>query len=139
MTLFEIACPVPAYCQRSGRDKLTIAAIGLGLAVFLWFFAACNAWKYRNPAGSDLTFFTHFQAAMTFQRLPPLQEKIMSSTPSFNTDIRNCARCGGNHEDLLFWKLRAPCLEYQYWCPCPDNGEPILLHRDEPVSAGDKP
>ena len=59
----------------------------------------------------------------------------MKKTPTqFKTNVGNCARCGGNHDVLLFRKLRRPVVapdrEWTHWASCPENGEPILLRRD---------
>ena len=46
------------------------------------------------------------------------------------TDIRGCARCGQNHRKLTFTPLTHPIEAVEawtHWCPCPTNGEPILL------------
>ena len=46
--------------------------------------------------------------------------------------LRSCARCGGEHRDLLFKKLTRPILGksnaplYTHWAPCPATGEPVL-------------
>jgi hypothetical protein len=50
------------------------------------------------------------------------------------TSIKGCARCHGDgHEGLTFKPLTFP-LELEdgeppmtHWCPCPRNGEPIML------------
>lgn len=47
-------------------------------------------------------------------------------------DINNCARCGGDHEDLEFRKFtRYPVVEggktFEWWAACPILSEPILL------------
>lgn len=49
-----------------------------------------------------------------------------------------CARCEGDgHDDLTFRRLTHPVVvqgppvcgevELTHWCPCPTNGEPILM------------
>lgn len=43
------------------------------------------------------------------------------------TNLRNCARCGGNHDKLEFRELTQPIDDYTYFASCPTNGEPILL------------
>lgn len=42
-------------------------------------------------------------------------------------DVRRCARCGGDHKGLEFRALTRPAKDYQWWAPCPENGEPILM------------
>ena len=59
----------------------------------------------------------------------------ITKTPTqFKTNVGNCARCGGNHDVLLFRKLRRPVVapdrEWTHWASCPENGEPILLRRE---------
>lgn len=48
--------------------------------------------------------------------------------------VGNCARCGGDHPaPTIKWeKLERPILdnesiEWTHWCPCPANGQPILM------------
>lgn len=40
--------------------------------------------------------------------------------------LDGCARCGKNHRNLIFRRLTRPCLKFNYWCPCPTNGQPIM-------------
>lgn len=49
--------------------------------------------------------------------------------------IHNCARCGGNHNDVQWKRLTRPIvdndvvvgrIEWTHWLPCPTNGEPVL-------------
>lgn len=54
------------------------------------------------------------------------------------TNIRNCARCDGDHDQLVFKKLSRPFapreaapIEWTHWAPCPTNGEPILMRVEE--------
>lgn len=47
--------------------------------------------------------------------------------------VRNCARCGGDHNEIQWEKLERPILdeadgiEWTHWAPCPKNGQPILM------------
>jgi hypothetical protein len=46
-------------------------------------------------------------------------------------NISNCARCGGNHQDLEFQELKQPHdpegpENYTHWAMCPTLDEPIL-------------
>ena len=41
--------------------------------------------------------------------------------------ITCCARCGLDHKDLEFSPLTIPDPEFQWWAPCPTNGEPVLM------------
>jgi hypothetical protein len=47
----------------------------------------------------------------------------------FVRDLRGCARCGGDHTDLVFIKLTIPSFdgEWTHWTHCPTNGEPIMM------------
>ena len=60
--------------------------------------------------------------------------------PLHVTGITNCARCGCAHENLEFKEMAQPLTLYPdtsdvlketivftHWCPCPTNGDPILL------------
>lgn len=47
-------------------------------------------------------------------------------------NIKNCARCHGNHEDVEFVRFNTPVYEgeslvWTHWAMCPTNEEPILL------------
>lgn len=47
--------------------------------------------------------------------------------------VRGCARCGGDHDGLVFAALERPMapsdcpVRWDYWAACPANGGPILL------------
>lgn len=48
------------------------------------------------------------------------------------SDVNNCARCGGSHVGLAFWRLTNPVRDgaevaLTHYGNCPSNGEPILL------------
>lgn len=44
-----------------------------------------------------------------------------------------CDRCGGVHPDLVLTRLRKPVksraakVAFNFWAPCPETGEPVLL------------
>jgi hypothetical protein len=49
-------------------------------------------------------------------------------------DIIRCARCSGDHPQLMTAKLTRPFappeangIEWTHWAPCPSNGEPIMV------------
>lgn len=48
-------------------------------------------------------------------------------------DIEKCARCAGAHTGLEFKLLTRPLSPpevfwaWEYWAPCPTNGEPVLF------------
>lgn len=44
------------------------------------------------------------------------------------TSIKGCARCGGDHFNVIFSKLTHPVDELTHFAPCPTNGQPILMH-----------
>ena len=53
-------------------------------------------------------------------------------------DVRRCARCGAKeHKQLEFQRLRRPAKDFNWWAPCPETGEPILM-RILPVPEGVK-
>jgi len=41
--------------------------------------------------------------------------------------LSNCARCGLEHDDLVFLRLKNPIEAHTHWALCPTTGEPILL------------
>jgi len=44
------------------------------------------------------------------------------------TDVKNCARCGSDHEDMVFIRMQNPIdPEYPFWALCPKGYGPILL------------
>jgi hypothetical protein len=43
------------------------------------------------------------------------------------SNVRGCARCGGDHPKLEFKKFKNPCIERTHWALCPTTGEPILM------------
>jgi len=52
--------------------------------------------------------------------------------PNITTTVLHCARCGENHEDLLFSLFTNPIEDsdgtvWAYWAMCPITDEPILL------------
>jgi hypothetical protein len=49
------------------------------------------------------------------------------AVPPFRTDVKNCARCGGNHDQLLFCKFQQAPPDHTHWASCPATDEPILL------------
>ena len=55
---------------------------------------------------------------------------IMSNLDVLTTkvDIKSCARCGKDHEQVLFVKfLRNPVPGFTRWGTCPLTGEPIMM------------
>lgn len=56
-------------------STLSGLAIAVATALLLWMTLAGLAWNFNNPRGDWVTFWTHFDDAMRFQRVPGLQEK----------------------------------------------------------------
>ena len=106
-------------------------------------------WIDFNPPSSapeyELTFVTPGAPAEEF-----IREKVEEVTgrpvlairqrPGPETtavpELKGCARCGDDHTDLTFEKLEQPVERegaptITFWCPCPTNGQPILM-RFEP-------
>lgn len=57
----------------------------------------------------------------------------MTTPTPVTSDVKSCARCGGDHLQLEFRHLIRPIApvemhtSWTLWAPCPINGEPILL------------
>ena len=41
--------------------------------------------------------------------------------------VTTCARCGEDHERVVFKRLTRPGKRHTHWAKCPVNGEPIML------------
>lgn len=60
---------------------------------------------------------------------PPPEPTDDDALPdSVTTTVEGCARCGEDHEGLLFLAFDAPVDEFTHWALCPKVGQPILLH-----------
>ena len=55
------------------------------------------------------------------------------------TDVKCCARCGEDHQKVIFTKLSRPHPRHTHWAPCPKNKEPIMMRVVEMESAQSKP
>jgi hypothetical protein len=46
------------------------------------------------------------------------------------SDVKECPRCGGKHEELQFRNFTVPLVvgssKYRYWGVCPKTNEPII-------------
>lgn len=42
-------------------------------------------------------------------------------------DVRDCARCGGDHDHVIFKPLRNAADEWDWWGTCPALGQPIFV------------
>jgi hypothetical protein len=49
-------------------------------------------------------------------------------------DVRNCARCGGDHDGLDCKRFARPPGEWTFWGTCPDSGDPVLVRITEDES-----
>ena len=50
--------------------------------------------------------------------------------------VKDCARCGGEHERLIFTPFtRGRPDRYSHWCLCPASGEPILYREENDAGA----
>lgn len=59
----------------------------------------------------------------------------MTKPLEFETTIRGCGRCGGEHQELRFLQLAREIVcnngeSYDFWAACPATGEPVLLQWD---------
>lgn len=54
-----------------------------------------------------------------------MNNKIVSN--AVWTDVKSCARCGGDHDNLVFIKFTNPIDEWTHFALCPYNEEPILM------------
>lgn len=51
---------------------------------------------------------------------------MLSQTTTMTTNIKRCARCGNDHEDLPM-KDMSNSDRFSHWAECPTNGQPILI------------
>lgn len=58
---------------------------------------------------------------------PELYEGTLKGRTAEVPVVTNCARCGREHRDLVFKRLTRKSLDFEFWCSCPTNGEPIML------------
>ena len=61
-----------------------------------------------------------------------MTQKNENTSASFWTDVQNCARCGKDHEHILFVPFARPAgenSEWTHWATCPVTSEPILMSR----------
>jgi hypothetical protein len=73
--------------------------------------------------------------------LRPPGERYWNGTPdngasSMFSNVIGCARCGHEHNRLVFEQFIEPVVEgdgttWTHWARCPTNGQPILLRTDE--------
>jgi len=42
------------------------------------------------------------------------------------TDLSDCARCGGIHDNLEFKPLQNPADDWRFWAMCPETDQPVL-------------
>lgn len=53
------------------------------------------------------------------------------------TTLHACARCKGDHAEMLFTKFHRPVVDddgtvWGWWALCPATGEPVLMKTDSP-------
>ena len=63
-------------------------------------------------------------------------DPLESDKKTVTVDLRSCARCGANHEQIVFTSFKQPIEDsdgtiWNYWGICPFNDEPILLRIGE--------
>lgn len=75
--------------------------------------------KENGPPSSDL-----YVDEVTFSIREPA---VIRSVPK-------CARCGSMHFALPFTRIKGKVtgVEGNYWTTCPQTGDPLLVHIDEP-------
>ena len=44
----------------------------------------------------------------------------------FRTDVKGCARCGQDHDDVEFFPLTNPADDWNFWRMCPVRNEPLM-------------
>ncbi len=47
-----------------------------------------------------------------------------------SVNVKNCARCGQNHDAQLFSRLSNPQDENGWWAFCPERREPVMANLD---------
>ena len=98
----------PKKCESCGKD--------------IWFWNNPKTKKFV-PVNRDGT--SHFTTCDNPKRF----SRRKSVADHFTTDVHHCPRCGAKvHEGVDFQALRRPAKDFQWWAPCPDTGEPMLLH-----------
>ncbi len=62
-----------------------------------------------------------------------MDENLSTDVDTFAVErVGNCSRCGGDHLYLTFKRFVRPIEDpdgtlWEWWTPCPTNGDPILL------------
>lgn len=66
----------------------------------------------------------------------------MSAAGRGRLNVKSCARCGLDHQNLVLMELRqpmapedAPGVSWTHWAKCPTSGEPIMV-RTSPATTG---
>ena len=47
--------------------------------------------------------------------------------PKIILDVKECSRCGNDHDGIKFYELSHPIGDYDLWAKCPEVDEPLLL------------
>jgi len=115
--------------------EIVAAAIGpISFGLFLFFFNRIQNRKPKVvtvPVEVEKKVFVPVVVGTTDTPLPPsLQEADMATTGSnkINVDIKNCPRCGKDHEDVEFDRFGdKPIAGFTHFGSCPETNEPILV------------
>ncbi len=54
-------------------------------------------------------------------------EKMQQGTNELRIRVEECARCGGNHDEVTFRSLDRPAEGWTMYGACPANKQPIML------------
>lgn len=88
-----------------------------------------------SPCGSKYTYWTQDPESGNYVPITVSSETTVlpvNTEQQFHTHVLHCARCGGNHDNVLFMLLDNSNL-FSHWGVCPTNSQPILM-RVEPTS-----
>lgn len=76
-----------------------------------------------------------------------MREGAPTLMPQITTDVRDCARCGDDHDGVIFAELLRPIelmqrqgggyvFKITHWASCPKTAEPILMRSSGEEDAG---
>jgi hypothetical protein len=57
----------------------------------------------------------------------PVRQIPPAVPADFKTDVRGCARCEGDHDQVDFAAFKRRPAHASHWALCPKTGEPVLL------------
>jgi len=116
--------------------EIVAAVIGpISFGLFLFFFNRIHNRKPRIvevPVEVEKKVYVPIVVGVTDGPLPPsLQEAdIMAATGAskINVDVKNCPRCGKDHEDLEFDSFTEKSIAgFTHHGTCPETSDPILV------------